>query len=550
MPLVVFTTLLIEKSPQALPLGAACVASSVKNSPLTKDLCKVKLVSFCKEDKEFIYCDNDLDKQAKIIFEKLMNLQPTIVGFSIFVWNRLVLEKVAAKLRENGIKTIAGGPEVTANPQSFSNFDSVISGEGEWQIPKVIQKLLSGENKDTKLNDEPNFLETEHNQNNLENLPSPYLDGTLNPAEYDGALWELARGCPFKCSYCYESKGEKTVRQFPMQRIQKELELFAQKKIAQVFVLDPTYNANKKHAIEILNLISKKTPNTFYYFEARAEFLDRELARSFTKIPCSLQIGLQSADENVLRLVNRPFNKKDFTKKIGILNSEGVVFGLDLIYGLPGDTLQGFKNSVDYAISLYPNNLEIFCLSVLPGTDLFDRAETLHLTFQKTPPYNVSQTDKFSVSDISTAKKIANSCSVFYNFGRAVPWFNTICKALKIKPTEFFLEFEKFLNTKEKYAKNNFNNAEFNSLCKNHFEVEKLQVEFVCDLLQKKALTYLLLVAKDIITLNGAISRKTESGVSETVNLNYPIEFLESEYALDLQFFVKNVKQKKGRYKI
>ena len=39
---------------------------------------------------------------------------------------------------------------------------------------------------------------------------SPYLSGVLNPQDYQGgALWELARGCPFKCAYCYESKGEK-----------------------------------------------------------------------------------------------------------------------------------------------------------------------------------------------------------------------------------------------------------------------------------------------------------------------------------------------------
>ena len=69
---------------------------------------------------------------------------------------------------------------------------------------------------------------------NQENLPSPYLTGTLNPAEYqNGALWELARGCPFKCAYCYESKGEKTVAYFPMERIRQELDFFAKQKMVQ-----------------------------------------------------------------------------------------------------------------------------------------------------------------------------------------------------------------------------------------------------------------------------------------------------------------------------
>ena len=82
-----------------------------------------------------------------------------------------------------------------------------------------------------------------------------------------------------------------------MERIEKELDLFAQKKVPQVFVLDPTYNADKSRAIQLLKMIAKKTPNTFYYFEARAEFIDRELASYFANIPCALQIGLQTAEK-------------------------------------------------------------------------------------------------------------------------------------------------------------------------------------------------------------------------------------------------------------
>ena len=60
LPNVIFTTLLIEKSPQAIPLGAACVASAVKNHKKTKDLCKTTLLVFNKEDKSFI--NNSISK--------------------------------------------------------------------------------------------------------------------------------------------------------------------------------------------------------------------------------------------------------------------------------------------------------------------------------------------------------------------------------------------------------------------------------------------------------------------------------------------------------
>lgn len=580
---VIFTTLLIEKSPQALPLGAACVASAVKHWPGTCNIADVELISFCQEDPDFVKacsvpgiefddgleashvssCSNPVkisdDLAASFMAARLLEKKPVIVGFSVFVWNRVVLEKTAHILQGAGIKCICGGPEVTANPAGFSYFDFACVGEGEFIVPQVVEKILTGKScpapvdgrEETDCNTcntaqeepdcstassvmvAPNSLKEE----DYLNLHSPYLDGTLDVSEYEGALWELARGCPFKCSYCYESKGSKSVRMFPMERIDQELELFARKKVPQVFVLDPTYNANKERAIKLINKIAEKTPDTFYYFEARAEFIDKQLAHAFTKIPCALQIGLQSADENVLRLVNRPFNKKAFLKGINFLNQEGAVFGLDVIYGLPGDTLQGFKNTVDFAMSLYPNNLEIFCLSVLPGTDLFDRAAELSLNYEAAPPYHIINTDKFSAADIKKAGQIAKACNVFYNDGRAVPWFNSILHALRIKATDFFAQFYKFM-----MAENVGDN------CKYHKEVEALQKNFVTQIFTQRKMQRLLDVALDIIAFNGAVSRKIDTGVSETVRLNYPAEYIDSEFAMDLDFFVKNVKKRPSKF--
>lgn len=524
---IICTTLLIEKSPQALPLGAACIASAIKHDPLTKDICTTELEVFSMEDRDYVALKNEEDR-IKFISNRLLEKNPQVVAFSIFVWNRIVLEKVAAVLKTKGIFCIAGGPEVTAHPESFDVFDALSCGEGEGSVPSIIYDISKGNLKSGEKRILPSGV--------CQNLSfSPYLDGTLDPSEYEGALWELARGCPFKCSYCYESKGQKTVRQIPMERIQKELDLFAKKKIPQVFVLDPTYNAGKKRAIELLNLIAKKTPGTFYYFEARAEFIDRELAHAFTKIPCALQIGLQSADENVLKLVNRPFNKKQFARNIGFLNDEGVIFGLDLIYGLPGESLRGFKDGIDFAISLYPNNLETFCLSVLPGTDLFDKAKELHLTYETTPPYHVLYTDKFSKEDLAQAEKLSKACSFFYNEGRAVPWFNTICRSLKMRPAQFFAAFADYMEIHK-------NLIESETVCSNHFEIEKIQIDFVTQQFNQKNKKNHIKAATDLIRFNGALSRTQDTGKGESVKLSYNSEYLASQYATDLDFFVTNIK--------
>ena len=259
MKKIICATLLVEKSPQALPLGAACIASSIKK--YCKDT-ETLVFSPTQEDAE--YFQKSTDEKAKFFVEKILEFsgnKADVVCLSVYVWNRLVLEKVGEMLMSKGILVIAGGPEITANPESFSGADYVVSGEGEGSVPELINHHY-GNNGEKSLNSD--FIIKDCGKVKLvkwgkslsgEELTSPYLDGTIDLSKYEGALWELARGCPFKCSYCYESKGEKKVRLLPMERIEKELKLFAEKDVPQVFVLDPTYNANKERALNLLKII-------------------------------------------------------------------------------------------------------------------------------------------------------------------------------------------------------------------------------------------------------------------------------------------------------
>lgn len=525
---VICTTLLIEKSPQALPLGAACIATAIKHDTNLKDFCEVSLKAFCLEDKDF---PNDeiiaADYISEELIEKAGNCKGAIFCFSCFVWNVGILETAAKILREKGFVCIVGGPEITAHPSFYKGFDYTVSGEGEISVPLLIKKIIQLQKSDKIIISKSPELEC---------LTSPYLDGMIDPSEYGGVLWELARGCPFKCAYCYESKGEKTVRLFPMEKIKAELDLFAKKKVPQVFVLDPTYNVNKKRAIELLRLIASKTPDTFYYFEARAEFIDRELAREFTRIPCALQIGLQSANEETLKLVNRPFDKKKFIRGLTVLNEEGVTFGLDLIYGLPGESFGSFREGIDFAVSMLPNNLEIFCLSVLPGTELADIADSLGLDYEKEPPYHVVKTKLFSCEDMEKARKIAASCSYFYNSGRAVSWFNAVCRVLKMKASKIFEIF---------YQKNTMLCENVcNSEC-NHADIEKVQLHFLKEIFNERGMMKYIHVVEDIVKFYGAISRTTDTGKGEVVLLNYNAEYVASEYASDIKWFYENIKPQK-----
>ncbi len=533
-----------------MPLGAACIASAIKADLRTREKFSVQLTDFSLEDSALSLLTEDEDKALHIATSLAgkKDTAPAAICFSVYVWNHTLLERAAKEIKRlvPGIVCIAGGPEVTANPTAFSEFDYTVAGQGESAVPALLSELFLEHSEDsfkpipgvyTSFKKEAAGSLASACSTKVsraipclpEALASPYLDGTLDPGRYGGALWELARGCPFKCSYCYESKGEQKIAYFPLERLEKELDLFAQKNIAQVFVLDPTYNANKRRAIDMLGLIRKKAPGMFFYFEARAEYIDRELAQAFSRIPCALQIGLQSADPEVLKNVHRTLDKKLFTRNIGFLNETGVTFGFDLIYGLPGDTYAGFCRSIDFAISLYPNNLELFCLSVLPGTTLHDDAAGFGMQWEAFPPYHVLSTPQFGAKDLARAARLSQAANLFYNDGRAVPWFNAICHVLHQRPSVFFENYATFLESQKN-----------RTLLTEHAEIEKSQCAFIEKALREHKLEKLVPAALDLVRMNGAISRCTADGSESRVPLHYHPDDIMTDYALDLVFFTQN----------
>ncbi|MEI6214863.1 MAG: cobalamin-dependent protein [Desulfuromonadales bacterium] len=423
-------------SPQSVPLATAFLKSYAAG-------CGV----------EVILIDFFLDHSVEGCAAEIAASSPAAVGFSVYVWNRARSAEIAAELRRTcpGVHLFAGGPEVTADPQGIlatGVFDFIIQGEGEIPFRVCIELLAAGKSvagiPGVILPDFPLDRQAAPCAD-LAHLPSPYLDGTLDACCYSGLLWQLSRGCGFSCDFCFDSRSEKGVRRFPLERLRKELHLFATSGVSQIFVLDSTFNQDADRAKAILRMIHTTAPQIHFHFEVRSEFIDHEMAELFACIPCSLQIGLQSSDSAVLATVGRIFKKNDFTRKVGLLNESGAIFGFDLIYGLPGDSLNGFRNSIDFALSLYPNHLDIFPLAVLPGTRLSKNGCGLGLHWEQCPPYRLISSETFSAEDMKAAGKLAAACDIFYTRGRAVAWFNSVLYVLNDKPSRFLESFSAWM---------------------------------------------------------------------------------------------------------
>ena len=436
---ILIATLHVRASEQAVPLAAGCLKTCLPTE-LQKQTRLIDL--FPETDIDSVCC-------------QLLAFEPTMIAFPLYVWNRNQILLISRRLRlqKPGLILLAGGPEASAdslNVLKEGSLDGVIRGEGEASFAELIMKLDTG----APTHEIAGFLPASPGQTtipaaavcpDLSNLESPWLNGQLQLKKNCGVLWEVARGCQFNCAFCYDAKGHQGVRPLPLDRLKKELRLFTQQQVSQVWVLDSTFNAPLGRGNQLLQMLIEQAPQIHYHIEAKADFLDTETIDLLSQLNCSVQIGLQSATPQVLKPLHRSFSTQQMEQRLRQMSIAGITFGLDLIYGLPGDNHAGFEKSLDFALQQQPNQIDIFPLAVLPGTELFNKRQKFGIQSDPHPPYLLQANTTYSEQDMRKSGLLAAAADIFYNRGRAVGFFLPLCNVLKLAPSSFLRQFCEWL---------------------------------------------------------------------------------------------------------
>ena len=91
-----------------------------------------------------------------------------------------------------------------------------------------------------------------------------------------------------------------------------------------------------------------------------------------------MSINPQTMEDHVLRACGRPHKAQDVIRAYNEAVSAGFkAINMDLIAGLPGDSVDGFRRSLDAVAALNPSNITVHTLALKKGADLFERRENL-----------------------------------------------------------------------------------------------------------------------------------------------------------------------------
>lgn len=178
--------------------------------------------------------------------------------------------------------------------------------------------------------------------------------------------------CSIKCYYCdftaFAGQGRQTRRY--LEALEAEAAMFAPQVPETLYIGGGT--PSELSAVEIrdlLALIRRSYPEAVFKeatFEANPESLDLEkLERLADGGVDRLSLGLQTADDGLLKSVGRRHDFSDFKRVYAAARAmDSFDLSVDLMYGLPDQTIPGFLASLDAVLGLEPEHLSVYGLHV------------------------------------------------------------------------------------------------------------------------------------------------------------------------------------------
>ena len=404
--------------------------------------------------KEFTINQLTTDILRDIIFEK-----PNVILFSVYIWNIEFTLKVIQEIKKILPKVFigVGGPEVSYRAEEILQdnkfIDCVISGEGEISTCELLINLNNNfileknEFNSFDFNIDGIYFRNKNftSRNPIQNLDELFFaypqlkisenDKTENSIQEENLdvnnrifYYESSRGCPFRCSYCLSSI-DKSVRNRSLEKVFEDLQIFLDAKVKLVKFVDRTFNLNEDRTIAIWNFIKDNHNGiTMFHFEIAAQQLSEKMLQTIKDFPKGImqfEIGIQSTNEKTLDAIGRPANLPKLVEKIKQI-PKTIHSHLDLIAGLPHESILEFKNSFDFVIKLKPDMLQLGFLKILSGTQMESFAKENDYQFSTTPPYEVLSTPYISYFDLQFLKDVEEVLDIFYNSNNFEFTFNYI----------------------------------------------------------------------------------------------------------------------------
>ena len=263
---------------------------------------------------------------------------------------------------------IIGGIHASLRPEEYDGVGHhVVTGEAEG----IIVDLVEGRFKERHVHGSK--------VEDLESLPLTNYSLLENLHELEHIPLMSSRGCPFNCNFCAVTKvfGKK-FRKLSAERLVAEMENgIAHSGNRHFFFYDDNFTADRKRIERFCEIIEEKKLKVTWIAQVRSDLAKNpELIARMVKAGLRWAfIGFETINDEVLKAYHKGQTRADIERAIKTLHDHGVNIHGMFMFGEDHDTVEGMRETVDFAIDNEIETVQFMILTPFPGTVTYQQLE-------------------------------------------------------------------------------------------------------------------------------------------------------------------------------
>lgn len=409
--------------------------------------------SLLKNGHDVKVADLRVEPDEVVLYRNIRKFKPDLLGVTCVSLGYLNTYKLITRLKKKfKIPIIIGGPHVATFREKVlkeSDADMAAIGEGEETLLDLIKNLPQ------KKLDNVKGLIWKKNKMVINNPPRPFiqdLDRIPFPAFHVFPMKKYfdkkipivtSRGCPGNCTYCMAKilLGQRFRPRSP-ENVLEEIEYWYRKGYNFFEFNDDCFSADIKRAEKICDLMIKNNLQISWEIRngIRVDRITPKLAKKMRNAGCRfVAFGVESADQEVLRLMKKGILLKQVKRAFKIMKKVGIGINAFFMIGTPGDTFKKFLKTYRFAESANPDEVRFYNTIPYPGTELFEwiksngkfliPPERYLNEIERWEGKPVFETDNFSAEERAKAFKMAEKLVMkkffkkYFKFFYFIPYF-------------------------------------------------------------------------------------------------------------------------------
>lgn len=319
--------------------------------------------------------------------EEFKSFNPQLIGLSVVTGPNIKAAISCTKefKKEFPKASVAwGGAHSSTMPEQTIKeeyIDYVVVGAGEYTVLELANKLEQNER------DLSGIKGLVHKNNGIitVNEPRPFIEdiNTLpDPAwhlvdvkKYWDVTLNTSRGCPFKCTFCYNTAFHKGYRaELTPERIVSQIEkLKSRYGIKYVKIWEDNFTFNVERLRRFCNLLIEKKVKIKWDTESRADLEEEDVALMAKSGCVSVGLGVETGSQRLLSYLKKGVNLKKVEKTFWYFVKHGILARLYILEALPTETVEDFKLTQDLLKRLDHPPYTYMHFVPYPGTTLLQK---------------------------------------------------------------------------------------------------------------------------------------------------------------------------------